>query len=334
MNQTQQLKQPSLLPQTVGTSFRRDIIDLFLGIKTAHLSSHTFRHGAALWEDFFNSPSDYYVARDEIELIRANALSIRKLCAGTRNIIDLGPGSAGAVEKKTLPILKSLEFSAERYFAVDVSDEYLTGAGGAVRAAFPDIAVTLVNDNFFNAPQLPVDARTLALLLGITVSNMPGIHDKETGIKFLREEMAIFRSMLPVGAYFLCSYDTCQNEEKLLRAYDHPKHGKFIANIASAIKSELAPDSEFDDKAWVYRPRWDAKNHMFKHIVTSTEDMSLILGERSFMLPEGYEILSYVSVKFPEDIYLQIFKEAGFSLAQTPFKGPDGDINLAILEAV
>ncbi|PZQ43698.1 MAG: hypothetical protein DI551_11655 [Micavibrio aeruginosavorus] len=326
-------KHTNPLIQPEKSTFKKDILDLFLGLKTAHLASHTFEHGAALWEDFFNTPSDYYVVKDEINLIKENAVAIRKIAAGVKDVIDLGPGSAGAVTNKTLPILQNFLFSIENYHAVDVSLDYLNSAKSIIESAFPDLNINLLHKNFFSLLQLPINNRSIALLFGLTLSNMPGIYDKASGINYLRTEMEAFRKILPKGAYFLCSYDTCQDEEKMMRAYDHPKHALFIKNITSKIESDLVPDSGFNAHAWRYNPKWDKENYMFKHILTSTKSMDFMFEDRLFAIPENYDILSYVSVKFPEDIYLKIFSEAGFELMAAPFKGPNGDINITLLRA-
>lgn len=314
-------------------SFKQDIVDLFSGTKSAHLSSHTFGYSAHLWEDFFNTPSDYYVIKDEINLIKDNIQTIRKICQGVQNIIDLGPGSEGAVRNKTLPILKAFLFHLRQYIAIDVSKEYLAGAQSIVESEYEGLSTCGINDNFFNQQNLDVNDRSLALLFGLTLSNMPGIVDKDTGIQFLRKELRIFRNLLPQNAYFLCSFDACQNEDKLMRAYYHPKHAKFIESIAFKIKNDLGIGNGFKAEDWYYNPQWDAENHMFKHVITSKSEMDFTIDNRAFHLPKGHNILSYMSVKFPEHIYKDLFEDAGFEIVTDFFRGPQNDISIALLKA-
>jgi len=333
MIQAQNKSIPPLTNSSKKDLFKQDIIDLFLGVKSAHLSAHTFGYRGDLCEDFFKSPNEYYVINDEVDLINSSTKKIQRICQGLQNVVDLGPGGTDAVEKKTCPVLKAFPFTLENYIAIDVSKTYLENAKKVIQKNFKNINTEFIQDNFFNEQNLNINNKTLALLFGITLTNMPGIVDKKSGIEYLRKEMECFRSLLPSGAHFLCSFDTCQNEEKMMKAYNHPKHGKFIESIAYKIKEDLSLDDNFDETAWFYNPKWDAKNHMFRHIITSTKEMIFTIDNHTFHLPKGYDILSYMSVKFPADIYLTIFKESGFRLSTDPFIGAEGDVMMALLQA-
>lgn len=314
-------------------SFKKDVVDLFLGLKSAHLSAHTFGYAGNLWEDFFNTPSDYYVVRDEIKLISDNLRTIRKICAGTDHILDLGPGSEGAVAQKTLPIFNSF-MGLKDYTAVDVSLAYLESAAGVLSVQREDVNFDLVNANFFDSLDIKNSPDTLALLFGLTLSNMPGIVDRKSGIRYLKDELQTFRNLLPKGSYFLCSFDTCQNEEKMMRAYNHPKHGVFIQSIAKKISEEAVSSGGFDKDEWLYSPEWDQENGMFRHVLSAQTEMSFNIDRHAFHIAKGHKIVSYMSVKFEEDVYMGMFDQTGFELATDLFKGPDGDVCIALLRAV
>ena len=217
--------------------FEKDIIDLFLGLKSAHLSHHIFSYSSHLWDDFFNSPNDYYVIDDEVDLIRENACKIRKVCEGVKNIVDLGPGGKAAVVKKTFPFIRLFPLSLKTYSAVDISRENLDSARDVINDHFQGFESFYHNINFLDDYHLDLRGQSIALLFGLTLTNMPGIIDKDSGVEFLKKEMRQFKKLLPKESYFICSFDTCQDSAKMMKAYRHPKHAKFMESIVFKIKN-------------------------------------------------------------------------------------------------
>jgi uncharacterized SAM-dependent methyltransferase len=132
-----------------------DFRDLFSKRKEAHVLKYMYEGGgqkymAALHDDF----EPYYVARSEHAFFK-NALSLarvtQRILAGSHaeetrlwgprtrsvHVVEFGPGSKGAVELKTIPMLADLERSGlahvQSYIGVDIQKEYCADSVQALR---------------------------------------------------------------------------------------------------------------------------------------------------------------------------------------------------------
>lgn len=332
MNHNLNLKTIDENPLIQESNFGRDVLDLFSDKKSAHLLPYTYSYGANLWADYVNTSKDYYIIHDEMKIIKDNAEEIASVLGGVTNIVDLGPGSKGAIEGKTIPIMDEMKDQITSYAAIDVSREYLTGAREIIKKHFPDIKSFYFNDNFFKPLNLGFSNKTAAFLFGVTLTNMPGITDMKSGIEFLKLELQQFRELLPVGSYLLCSFDCCQDGEKVMNGYYHPKHATFCESLTRKMKQELNFDSGFDETAFRYNPKWDSKNSMLHQILTTTKDMKFKLNGQSFEFPENHDFITHPVIKFPKEVFFTAFEDTGFIQACEPFMCPDEDVVISVLK--
>lgn len=319
-------------PLIQEADFERDVLDLFLGNKSAHLLPYTYSYSADLWTDYVNNSDDYYIIHDEIKIVQKNAEKIAATLEGVTNILDLGPGSKGAVEGKTIPILKAMKNTITSYAAMDVSEEYLESTKEVINHNFPEVKSLYLNENFFKPLNLGFSNKTAAFLFGVTLTNMPGITNMQSGIEFLKLELIQFRELLPVGSFLVCSFDCCQDGEKVMNGYYHPKHAAFCESLTRKMKNELNFNNEFDETAFKYNPKWDSKNSMLHQILTTTKPMIFNLTGHDFMFPENHDFITHPVIKFPKEVFFNAFKETGFVQVGEPLTCPDEDIVISILQ--
>lgn len=329
MSQNLQSKTNPLLQES---NFEQDVLDLFSGKKSAHLLPYAHSYGFDLWADFVNTSTDYYIIHDEMKIIQDHAEEIAAVLNGVTNIVDLGPGNESAVEGKTVPIMMAMGGKIANYTAVDVSYDYLNSTGTIIEKHFPEIKSFYFNDNFFKPLDLGCSEDTAAFLFGVTLTNMPGIADMESGIEFLKLELQQFRKLLPVGSYLVCSFDSCQDGQKVMKAYDNPKHAKFCESLTRKMKEELAFDNGFDETAFRYNSEWDSKNSMLHQMLTTTKDMQFELNGHRFEFSEGHDFVIYPATKFPKEVFFKTFEETGFIPACEPFTRADKDVVISVLK--
>lgn len=332
MSQVLKVKETGDNPLIRDSNFERDVLDLFTGRKAAHLLPYTFGYSGHLWENYVSTSKDYYIIHDEMRLIQDNAEKIATILGDVTNIVDLGPGNKGAVEGKTVPILEAMGDQVTSYAAIDVSVDYLTSTRAVMKERYPNIQSFYFNDNFFKPLNLGFSNRTAALLFGVTLTNMPGITNMESGIEFLKLELMQFRELLPVGSYLLCSFDSCQDGEKVMHGYYHPKHAVFCESLTRKMKAELDFSNSFDETAFRYNPKWDAENSMLRQILTTTKAMEFTLGGQSFAFPEDHDFMTHPVIKFPKEIFFKAFEDTGYVQVADPLMCQDEDVVIAILQ--
>ncbi|CAM5555734.1 Histidine N-alpha-methyltransferase OS=Streptomyces fumanus OX=67302 GN=egtD PE=3 SV=1 [Streptomyces fumanus] len=246
-------------------------------------------HGSELFERITELP-EYYPTRAEREILRARAGEIAA-ATGAATLVELGSGSS----EKTRYLLDALT-GLRGYVPVDVSESALTGAGRALAAERPGLAVHALIADFtagFTLPDTP-GPRLLAFLGG-TIGNL------------LPAERAAFltavRALLAPGDTLLLGTDLVKDEEVLVRAYDDAAGvtAAFNKNVLTVIDREL--DADFDPDAFEHVAVWDPGREWIEMRLRSrtAQTVKVQALDLAVEFAAGEEMRTEVSAKFREE---------------------------------
>lgn len=208
-----------------------DYLDFFITEEGTDVLPYLYKNSGDFYDEAIKHP-DYYVFHDEVELITKNTKILSHYLKGTKNIIEVGPGSRNAISQKTLPLLK-FATNLESYLALDISKSFLEqtceliSKNTTLQTNFKSVDFTepgpLYLENCFGA-------KNAAIMLGISLGNLT-IRKQNL---FLQK----INSMLCKDDIFITSADTNMDQQSLLKAYQpHKKYYMSFLNNFNAINS-------------------------------------------------------------------------------------------------
>ena len=190
---------------------------------------------------------------------------------------------------------------------MDISQDALTPAAEAIRAAFPAIEVAPLVGDFTQPIDLPAAAHgrpRTGFFPGSTIGNFP----PDEAVDFLTTA----RRLLGSGAQFLVGVDLVKDPAVLVAAYDDADGvtAAFNLNVLARINREL--DGEIDLSQFDHRAVWNAlESRMEMHLV-SRADQVLIVGDLRFPIRAGETIHTENSYKFTEPGFADLAERAGW----------------------
>lgn len=104
-----------------------DYWKFFTTAEGADILPYVYMESSHLYDELVKNAPEYYLFKDESELIKNNKNQLVKHLKGFTDIIEVGPGSCHTIEHKTLPIL-SYASDLQTYYALDHSENYLVDA--------------------------------------------------------------------------------------------------------------------------------------------------------------------------------------------------------------
>ena len=250
--------------------------------------------GSALFEKITELP-EYYPTRAERSILRAVAPEIAALSKAS-SLVELGSGSS----EKTRLLLSALRDTGtlRAYVPVDVSESALTGAGDALAAEYPELAVHAVVADFGQDLGIPDgsadDVPRLVAFLGSTIGNM--VPAERAG--FLRR----VRAGLAPGDSFLLGTDMVKDPAVLVPAYDDAAGvtAAFNKNVLAVLNAELGAD--FDLDAFEHVAVWDAAHEWIEMRLRATAAQTVRVRDLGLTVSfaAGEELRTEVSAKFRE----------------------------------
>ncbi|MDX3356766.1 L-histidine N(alpha)-methyltransferase [Streptomyces sp. ME01-24h] len=245
--------------------------------------------GSELFEEITRLP-EYYPTRAEREILHARASRIAE-ASGARTLVELGSGSS----EKTRLLIDALG-APLTYVPIDVSESALTGAGHALLADHPDLAVHALVADFQQGLALPdTPGPRLVAFLGGTIGNL------------LPQERACFlasvRALLSPGDALLLGTDLVKDEATLVAAYDDAGGvtAAFNKNVLSVIDRELGADFRPDDFDHV--AVWDRAREWIEMRLRARADVTVKVPALDLTVDfgRGEEMRTEVSTKFREE---------------------------------
>jgi len=250
--------------------------------------------GSALFEKITELP-EYYPTRAERSILRAAAPEIAALSKAS-SLVELGSGSS----EKTRLLLSALRDAGtlRAYVPVDVSESALAGAGDALAAEYPELAVHAVVADFGQDLGIPDgsagDGPRLVAFLGSTIGNMVPAERAE----FLRR----VRAGLAPGDTFLLGTDLVKDPAVLVPAYDDAAGvtAAFNKNVLAVLNAELGAD--FDLDAFEHVAVWDAEHEWVEMRLRATSAQTVRVRDLGLTVSfaAGEEMRTEVSAKFRE----------------------------------
>ncbi|MBV2156157.1 L-histidine N(alpha)-methyltransferase [Kitasatospora sp. SUK 42] len=261
--------------------------------------------GSELFEEITRLP-EYYPTRAERAILTARAGEIAA-ATRARTLVELGSGSS----EKTRLLLDALRAlgTLETYVPVDVSESALTGAGAAIAAEYPGLAVHGVLADFTARLGLPPEGGPrLVAFLGGTLGNLLPRERAE----FLRG----LRAALDPGDFLLLGTDLVKDPEVLVAAYDDSAGvtAEFNRNVLNVLNRELGAD--FDPTAFEHVALWDAEQEWIEMRLRSLRSQTVKIP--ALDLPVHFdrdeELRTEVSAKFRRERVARELTAAGLRL--------------------
>ncbi len=299
--------------------FREDIIDLFSMKRGGHVQKWLYtdrirpdnRSGASLWHNFVNTNKNYYIIREEIEVIPE---IISKIDKSYDTVVEFGIGDKVATEQKTLPILKSLP-SLKKYYAIDISEEQISSGFYMLNDHIKDIeTIGIVNDFYAENDEVEGENR-LGLCLGATISNQ----EMRIGKTFPRER--IINQLKTLGntvkgnkrGNILLSIDANPDLDAALAAYQHPSWNNMMTGLMYDVKDMLKPEGDFNPSLWHYSPVIDRDHHVIHQAISPSNDQNFSIDGNEFNIKSGEHFVVKNNFKYPYDVFVGLCEQAGLT---------------------
>ena len=301
---------------------------LFLGFESGHMGSDMYHHhdsmrssfdaqgrrrdelmsGTYTWDQhakFGTVPQlSRQAFRNSIEAIGAAAYGLP--------LIEYGPGS---IDDAGL-LLKAL--NSKLYLPVDLSHGIIAKAA-AFGAGLKNCQVRPKIMNFFadrNAPLLHEPA--LAVLLGLTITNIPGPVPKAAPATALVKSFTnLAQPISHSGGYLLISTHDEQHGIRNQALYDEVWHRNFGVNFLYRMQAEL-PVSGFNPDYFEYKPVWHPQCSLLAHTVRATRDQAFFLGDDAthIVVKAGDQFHYNNSFKYETAFFETCAARAGLQIAQ------------------
>ena len=304
----------------------KDYIDLFAGKKSGHLTRFGFMCDDSYYEKLL-AHADYYLCSVESNLINDCRDKIGSFIADVHQVVELGPGYLTSVEKKTIPLLKSLS-SFKTYCALDSNDEFAKLAAREVENVFGCKQLYAQYNYLSSVDKVRQYLSTSVLnnciiFLGSSIGNLS---EKEIAQLF-----ANISSMTRSGDYFVLSLDCNQDEETLEAAYNNYWLKQISRNIMRYLK-ELADLPDFDPDDFEFSYRWNREKRTVEMGLFSNSSQLIILDDQEFKINQGdyYHLIN--SRKFLESEILSTLNENNFKVGCVLDSMPRGFLKFFICQ--
>ncbi|KAK3179272.1 hypothetical protein K4F52_009243 [Lecanicillium sp. MT-2017a] len=271
--------------------------------------------GLGLFDALTQTPT-YYLHDKEVEILAQYANDMAARIPPGSVLIELGCGSL----RKTGAILSALERQNKsiHYYALDMSRAKLShslatvtvqlGPSSGVQVyglvgTYEDCIAWLRGNPW---PRKQVDLVTL-LWLGNSVANYGQLEASLVLGQFSRAAQGA-----GVPCQFLVAVDACQQESRVLEAYDSDQKAlrDFILNGLRHANSIMGRDM-FNRDQWGFVCRFDAHDHTLRVYYTCHKDTELTVDGHRLSLASGSEIEAVTSGKWTVGDVQQIAKRAG-----------------------
>ena len=293
--------------------FLADVKALFLQQKEENLSPYLYSspdpdiegdlaNGEVHYYKIISQNLNYYLYKEEIELMNNAAKKMAAYVQPEANIIEFGPGTDIAFRNKTLPFLKEVK-QLKSYIPMDLCETYLIQSEEILSDELPEVLVKPIKTDFIknvdivNNYNLPV-----VFFKGSTITNL----STDNCLDFLSR---IAQALKPNGR-LIVGVDANQNEFSLRKAYDNGMVANFILSTLHYINRDL-PISGFDPLAFKYEFNWVAENHCVEHNVRATKEQSFILDGIPVKVKNGTKFHFFSSYKYPIAYFQNIALKAG-----------------------
>lgn len=301
-------------------SFLSSSLDLFLGKRCSHMGAYQYSvhagsrngrstSGAALWaeaEGERNRSEDNMVSA-ETALMKTVTSEIRHYVPLNTTVVELGPGTTAAFQRKTLPIIRALQ--SKRCVLVDQSVAFLK-AILADTSLGAEVSMKHFLADFFQTEEPYCCDKALVCSFGSTISNILHPIDRLPPKQALIDSLRSMAKAAQEG-WMIVGVD-CDQDGESIKTYFR-NHALFQLNIFDRMAAEL-PLSGFDPLAFDYEPEWFASSGQLAHVAVVNRDMEFTLAGKRVLLGRGQKLHIKNSYKFDPEFFEVCCLSAGLDI--------------------
>lgn len=312
----------------------KEFVQAIFGLLTETLSGHMERWeygppeyagdpaaGSVFWAEFIRKTNSYYLLNGEELLIKeAINSSALDILSKLRTVIELGPGSKDALNKKTIPFLSACT-DLRSYIAVDSEISQSENATKQIHDKYKLLSTNVIEQSFetlsVNVPRL---GPTGIIMWGCTLGNIPG-HSGRNPYDHLLLSLKRLNSAIHSGDHIFISFDTEDNEQSIIEAYNHPLLSScFLSPLHRLVRDNLVTGN-IDPYKWKHESIWIPETMQCAHTIHPTENQDFELCGTKIFIPKNKKFITNNSYKFSSNTIISAAKSAGFS-AETIQNGP------------
>ncbi len=308
-------------------SFFQDLRDLLTLERVSHVGPHQYEahsgqhdghstSGPVMWartesSELVNPDGNIFNAEENLIETRVRKELPAYIPEGVR-VVELGPGTFTAFNKKTLLIIHALKSTT--CTIVDKSHAFLKSIYDS-KALLGIENLEQVEDDFFQPSRCyhDNDDEALVTLLGSTLGNMLGpLRDK-------LPEAALVNALQNVAnatrkGWLLVSIDTDQNGERV-QAY-YKKQEEFQLNIFDRLIAAGLVDKRFKREAIEYDTEWRSSSGQLGHMAVIKRKLKFALAGMEVVLRKGQRLHLKNSFKFKPEFFEKCCNLAGLELVK------------------
>jgi dimethylhistidine N-methyltransferase len=268
------------------------------------------REGSDLFEEITDLP-EYYPTRTEQAILEENADEIVGMAGGPIAMIEFGSGSS----RKTRVLIEAALRRQKRldYAPIDISRAFLHETSQRLLDEYPDLSVTAVAGEYFDAavnlPRSPCPR--LILFLGSNIGNLA----EDEAVEFLTR---VCHAMEPEDR-LLVGTDMVKDVTVLEAAYNDAQGvtARFNANVLQRINLELG--GEFDLAAFRHHAPFDEAHQRIEMRLVSLRDQTVRIEslDTEFRFSEGEAIVTEWSQKYTRERFAAIAEPAGLRIEKS-----------------
>lgn len=311
-----------------------EFIQAIVGLLTNKLSGHMERweYGAAeylgdpaagsvFWSEFIRTTNSYYLLNGEEHLIKEAINSgTLNILSRLRTVIELGPGSKDALNKKTVPFLSACK-NLRSYIAVDSEVSQAEEAIKHIHAQYNKLNTHALAQDFesfsLNIPRL---GPTGLIMWGCTFGNIPG-QSESNPYDHLLQSLKRLKDSINSEDHLFITFDTEEREECILNAYNHPLLSAcFLSPLYRLVRDNIVT-SHFDPDEWKHESIWIPETMQCAHTIYPTENQDFELCGTNIFIPKNKKFITNNSYKFRPNTIISAAENIGFT-AETIQNGP------------
>lgn len=315
--------------QLAVTDLSRDALRLFLGYEGGHMEKWEYAisayktdpaGGSEHWAELVKRPGAYYLAQAERDIVSALISSDSgHIFSDVKTLVEFGPGSSEAVCGKTIPFASACR-ALDLYVGIDASYEQADSASQMISSSLGVTSKVIQADftkgNFARSWEGPA----AYVMWGSTIGNLPGTAGEDPEWK-LAHEIALLQKTLVLGDFLVIIFDTNNDEESVLRAYNEPALKRQSLSWLYGLKRDGLATGNFDPRVWVHEPVWFPDVMQCAHTIFPMFDQTLNIAGHTIKVPTWRRFVSNNSYKFKPETMIKAANRAGLQ-AQVIQHGP------------
>lgn len=313
--------------------FLIDTINLFSGDRNGHMARYAFTHaqspndparGAEYWEKFIDTAPNYYLYREERDLIQRKAKQIVSHLPDNVSFIELGPGEEHAVKEKTIPLIHAFNKAAsvsggqrqiQEYIALDISPDFSQDAAQTMSGTIQVPSSSITSDFTDDGLTIPTQASPAMLIFGGTLMN-------SASVKGYRPEYALqsyldtVRDIVGPDGYIIMTQDTNTNSQSLFKAYRHKMCEKAALSIMHRMERDL-DTTNFSGNDFRFDMSWNPIRSLLTLNAVSKVNKNIKIGGVPFTLHKNDNFPLVNAFKYSVQQFKKIADDSGLEIIDT-----------------